>query len=81
VLEDALGGGQRINRINYEICVLQTLRERLRCKEIWVAGASRFRNPDDDRLGRTTSQTGMSRRLLKFLKRSLRIEIYAASGI
>jgi len=24
---------------------------------------------------------GMSRRLLKFLKRSLRIEIYAASGI
>ena len=35
--------GQRI-----EICVLQTLRERLRCKEVWVAGANRFRNPDDD---------------------------------
>ena len=34
--------------INYEICVLQTLREQLRCKEIWVAGANRFRNPDDD---------------------------------
>ena len=48
VLEDAPGGGQRINRINYEICVLQTLRERLRCKEIWVAGAGRFRNPDAD---------------------------------
>jgi TnpA family transposase len=48
VLEDAPGGGQRINRINYEICVLQTLRERLRCKEIWVAGADRFRNPDED---------------------------------
>jgi len=47
VLEDA-PGGQRINRINYEICVLQTLRERLRCKEIWVAGAARFRNPDED---------------------------------
>ena len=48
VLEDAPGGGQRVNRINYEICALQTLRERLRCKEVWVAGANRFRNPDDD---------------------------------
>ncbi len=37
-----------MNRINYEICALQTLRERLRCKEIWVAGANRFRNPDED---------------------------------
>ena len=25
VIEDAPGGGQRVNRINYEICVLQTL--------------------------------------------------------
>ena len=48
VLEDAPGGGQRVNRINYEICVLQTLRERLRCKEVWVVGAGRFRNPDAD---------------------------------
>ena len=48
VVEDAPGGGQRVNRINYEICVLQTLRERLRCKEVWVAGAVRFRNPDED---------------------------------
>ena len=37
-----------INRINYEICVLQALRERLRSKEIWVVGADRFRNPDED---------------------------------
>ena len=48
MVEDAPGGGQRVNRINYEICVLQTLRERLRCKEVWVAGAVRFRNPDED---------------------------------
>ncbi len=48
VLEDLPDGGQRVNRINYEICVLQTLRERLRCKEIWVVGAGRFRNPDAD---------------------------------
>jgi len=27
---------------------LQTLREKLRCKEIWVVAADRYRNPDDD---------------------------------
>jgi hypothetical protein len=26
----------------------QALREQLRCKEVWVAGADRYRNPDDD---------------------------------
>lgn len=31
-----------------EICVLKALRERLCCKEIWVVGANRYRNPDDD---------------------------------
>jgi hypothetical protein len=34
--------------INYEIAVLQALRDRLRCKEIWVVGADRYRNPDED---------------------------------
>ena len=48
VIEDAPDGGQRVNRINYEICVLQSLRERLRSKEVWVAGADRYRNPDND---------------------------------
>jgi len=48
VVEDAPDGSKRINRINYEICVLQSLRDKLRCKEIWVVGANRFRNPDDD---------------------------------
>jgi len=28
--------------------VLEALRERLRCKEIWVVGANRYRNPDED---------------------------------
>jgi hypothetical protein len=28
--------------------VFQTLREKLGCKEIWVTGAGRWRNPDDD---------------------------------
>jgi hypothetical protein len=48
LLEEGPDGTQRINRINYEIAVLQALRERLRCKEIWVEGADRYRNPDDD---------------------------------
>jgi hypothetical protein len=38
----------RINRVNYEICVLQALRDRLRCKELWVVGADRYRNPEED---------------------------------
>jgi len=28
--------------------VLTALREKLRCKEVWVKGADRFRNPDED---------------------------------
>ena len=48
VMETDKNGKERVNRINYEICVLQTLREGLRSKEIWVVGADRFRNPDED---------------------------------
>ena len=48
VIEKDKHGVERINRINYEICVLQALRERLRTKEVWVVGADRYRNPDDD---------------------------------
>jgi Domain of unknown function (DUF4158)/Tn3 transposase DDE domain len=48
LMETDSDGNERINRINYEICVLKALRERLGCKEIWVVGANRYRNPDDD---------------------------------
>jgi TnpA family transposase len=48
LIEKDIKGQSRINRINYEICVLQSLRERLRCKEIWVVGANRYRNPEED---------------------------------
>ncbi len=48
VIESDAKGCQRVNRITYEICLLQTLREKLRCKEIWVVGANRYRNPDED---------------------------------
>ena len=41
-------GHLRVDRLKYELCVLQVLRERLRCKEIWVIGANRYRNPDED---------------------------------
>ena len=42
------GGKQRINRISYEMCAFQTLCEQLRCRAVWVVGANRYRNPDDD---------------------------------
>jgi TnpA family transposase len=48
VLEHDPSGEFRVNRINYEISALHSLREGLRCKAIWVVGADRFRNPDDD---------------------------------
>jgi TnpA family transposase len=48
VIEKDSNGVERVNRINYEISVLQALRDKLRCKEIWVVGADRYRNPDDD---------------------------------
>jgi TnpA family transposase len=48
VLEEDRQGNPQVNCINYEICVLTALRERLRCKEIWVPGAEKHRNPDED---------------------------------
>ncbi len=41
-------GRQRVSRVTYEICALEALREQLRCKEIWIVGANRYRNPDED---------------------------------
>jgi len=55
VIESNNSGEPRINRINYaksnarlrlsEMCVLSSLRDGLRNKSIWVAGANRYRNP------------------------------------
>jgi hypothetical protein len=36
VVDDDAEGRPRVNRITHEICVLEALREQLRCKEIWV---------------------------------------------
>lgn len=48
ILENNTDGEIKVNRINYELSVLQALRKKLRCKEIWVVGANRFRNPEED---------------------------------
>ena len=38
----------RVERIPYELCVLGALRDGIRRREIWVTGANRWRNPEDD---------------------------------
>jgi TnpA family transposase len=48
VFKDAGKAGRRVVRSVYEICTFQALREQLRCKEIWVVGADKWRNPDQD---------------------------------
>ena len=35
-------------RMAHEAATFRELRERPRCKEIWVAGAGRWRSPDED---------------------------------
>jgi TnpA family transposase len=48
VIEKDERGTPRINRLAYEMCVLLAVRERLRSKELWISGANRYRNPDED---------------------------------
>ncbi|WP_419904250.1 Tn3 family transposase [Kiloniella sp.] len=43
-----IGEDGRVNRISYELCILGQLRDRIRSKEIWIVGANRHRNPDED---------------------------------
>jgi len=38
----------RVERVPYELCVLGALRDGIRRREIWVTGAKRWRNPEDD---------------------------------
>lgn len=48
VFTDRAKGPKRVVRGVYEICTFQALRDSLRCKEIWVVGAEKWRNPDED---------------------------------
>ncbi|MGW4720316.1 hypothetical protein [Nocardia sp. NPDC004260] len=41
-------GNRRVVRMVYEICTFQALRDQLRCREIWVVGADKWRNPAQD---------------------------------
>ncbi len=41
-------GQPRVVRMVYEVATFQALRDQLRCKEIWVVGADRWRSPDED---------------------------------
>jgi len=48
VTQDKTGKTEQVSRLNYELCVLHTLREKVRSKEVWVRHAGRFRDPHDD---------------------------------
>ncbi len=37
-----------IDRQSYELCVVLELRDKLRCRELWVPGSKRYKNPDED---------------------------------
>ncbi|MGH3182775.1 MAG: Tn3 family transposase, partial [Streptosporangiaceae bacterium] len=41
-------GRRRVVRMIYEVATFQALREQLRRKEVWVVGAGRWRDPDED---------------------------------
>jgi TnpA family transposase len=45
---DAVISSKGINRFNYEVAVLEELHNRLSCKLIWIKGAYRYRDPDED---------------------------------
>jgi hypothetical protein len=38
----------RVERAPYELCLLRALREAIRRREVWVAGANRWRDPEAD---------------------------------
>lgn len=41
-------GRRRVVGMVYEVVTFQALRDQLKCKEIWVVGADKWRNPDED---------------------------------
>jgi hypothetical protein len=48
VVENEPDSARQVNRVAYEVYVLRELRERLRTKEVWVAGSQRYPNPEED---------------------------------
>jgi len=47
VLEEGPKGTKAVKKY-FELCVLGKLERAIKCKEVWVDGAYRFRNPDED---------------------------------
>lgn len=47
-LEAVTGPDGRVERVPYELCVLIALREALRRREVWVEGAGRWRDAEED---------------------------------
>jgi TnpA family transposase len=47
-LDGVIDGDGRVERIPYELCVLIALRDALRRREVYVQGAGRWKNPDED---------------------------------
>jgi TnpA family transposase len=41
-------GNKRVVRQAYEVATFRALREQLLCKEVWVLGAGRYRDPNED---------------------------------
>jgi TnpA family transposase len=48
LLSEDNNGQIGVDKKEYEITVLQALRDKLRCKEIWVKGSDKFKNPELD---------------------------------
>jgi hypothetical protein len=47
-LDGVVDGDGRVERLPYELCVLITLRDALRRREVYVRGAGRWKDPDED---------------------------------
>ncbi|MFE2425752.1 Tn3 family transposase [Streptomyces sp. NPDC059373] len=48
IFKEDTRGRRRVVRMVFEVATFQVLREQLRCKEVWVVGSGRWRNPDED---------------------------------
>jgi TnpA family transposase len=50
MLEETSGkkNTNKVKRIDYELCALQALKDKIRYREVWINGADKYRNPDED---------------------------------
>lgn len=48
VIEINEAHGERVVKKFFELCVLQKLVSAIKCKDVWVEGSFKFRNPDQD---------------------------------